>query len=410
MSVQAAFTVIDGLDAALAAGLARLVPEQRAALTTFSNALAGSPLGGTVATAVESLANGDPSAHHLVAIAAGRAALLGAVADALLAEAGTPLLPVEVGGNATPTNEQRPRLEGLRQWLVEIALAGFGQLDAATLTPVLPTISNIQQTPGLGRLAALTSGFVAELLAHAPTSALAELPRRRWADLWMRSLLGTVALPEQPTVATVSGTFSVLGADIRQHDNLVSVVVHGVLDAGVRRFAHVTVNTWKVDAIAGAEAWTLIKPKAPELVAALATPAVLTITGSLASTGALTIEAVTASAPYDPFTLDLSGVALAPPAPRDRHPIQLAIPTKDASAAIDLTRSGPLLDLSADIADAASTLGLLRWDDGWRFQPMVIKTKKGKVIGAGASLALADKSKSDARAVLAERASKLLRA
>jgi hypothetical protein len=409
--VATALALADGLDGALSAGLARLVPQQRAALTSFANAFAGSPLGGAANQAVSALAGGDPSAHHLVVLAAARAGLFGAVADALLAERGITLAPVEVEAAPSPTAEQKPRLDGLRPWLVEVALAGFSQLDAATLAPILPTVSAIQQTPGLERLAGVVTGFMNELLDHAPTSALPEVPARRWADLWTRCLLATVALPERVSSNAVSGRLAVLGADVRQHEQLVSCVVHGVFDSGdgVRRFVRTTLSSWKVDAIAGADVWNLLRPKAPVLVAALGSPAILGVSGTLSATGELTIAEVTDSQPFDPFALDLGGVLYAPPAPRDRHPIQIAVPARDVDVPLDLSRSGPLLDLRADVSDAASVLGLLRWDDGWRLQPMLIRTKKGKIVGPAATLAAAEKVKADARAVLAERSSKLLR-
>lgn len=410
MSVATALSLVDGLDAALGAGLARLVPEQRAALTAFANALNGSPLGGTVANAVQSLTDGDPAAHHLVALAAGRAAVLGAVHDSLVAEAGIPLAASEPATTTAPTNEQKPRLDGLGQWLVEVALAGFGQLDAATVAPIFPTIASLQTTPGLHRVAALATGFAKELLDHTPTSALPELPLRRWGDLWSRSLLATVTLPEVAPSTAISGRLAVLGADVRHHDHLVSVVVHGVLEAeGARRFTRTTLSSWKVDAIAGADLWNLLKPRAPVLLAALANPSVLTVSGRLAG-GDLTIDTVTDTTLFDPFTLDLSGVTYAPSTPRDRHPVQLTIPTRDAGDPVDTSRSNPLLDLREALPDAGSVIGLRRWDDGWRVQPLLVKTKKGKVFGAATSLAAADKVKADARAVLAERASKLLRA
>ena len=355
---------------------------------------------------------GDPATHHLVALAAGRAALFGAVTDALLAERGVGSTTVDVGPATSPSAGQRPKLEGLRQWLVEIALAGFAQLDVATLAPILPTIAAIEQTDGLGRLAATVTGFAHELLDHAPTSALAELPRRRWADLWARCLLGTVVLPETPGTRTVDGRLFVLGADVRHHERLVSVVVHGVFEGGgARSFVRTTLSSWKVNAISGPDVWNLLRSRAPELFAALAAPAVLTLSGAcLSSTGELSLGKVQSTSTFDPFALDFSGVILPSPAPRDRHPILIAIPAKDPGLPLDLSRSGPLLDLADEVADAASVIGLARWDESWRFQPLLVKTKKGKLVGASVTLALADKVKADARTVLAERASKLLRA
>lgn len=409
-ALQATFAVVDGLDAAFGGGLARLIPEQRAGLVAFAEALAGSPLGGPVAEAVAAIDGGSPLTHHLVALAAGRAALLGAAHDALLASCpgGVTVGAAEVSPAASPSAAQRARMEALQQWLTEVALAGFGQLDPGTLTPALGTVAGLQDTPGLGRLAALATGLLDEWLDHAPTSALPSLPLRRWGDLWSRALLGASALPEEAPAAPVSGRLHVLGAEPRHHDHLVSVVIHGVLEAdGARRFTRTTLSAWKVDAIAGVDLWNLLKAGAPALLAAVASPATLEVQGSLSATGALQITQVGSSKPLDPFALDLSGVIYAAPAPRDRHPIQIAVPARDPGVELSDRRASPLLE--PETRDVGGVIGLVRWDGAWSLQPLLVRTRKGKLLGAAETLAAADKVKSDARAVLSERASKLLR-
>lgn len=406
--IPAALAIVDGVDAALSAGLARLLPAQKAALGELTGALAHSPLGAAVAAAVRALEAGDPSAHHLVALAAGRSALLGAVHDALLAEAGVPLSPAAVQAAPAIPAEQRARLDGVQAWLAEVALAGFSQLDVGMLAPVLPAVTMIQGMPGLSRLAAGLTGFVHELLDHAPTSALPTVPARRWADLWSRALLSTVTLPEDPLSTPTSGNLQVLGADVRHHDHLVSVLIHGVLEAGgQRRFVRCPFHGWKVDAIAGAAAWNVVRHQSPELFKALATPAALSVSGRLLGTGALMVEKVTSSSSFDPFALDLAGVAYCPGAPRDRHPLQIAIPARDAGD-VDLSWSSPMLDFSAHLKGAKSIVGLRRWDDGWRFSPLCLRNAKGVVIGAAEPLAAAEKA-GDANAILQDKAKKLLR-
>ncbi|HND33521.1 MAG TPA: hypothetical protein PLA94_26160, partial [Myxococcota bacterium] len=63
--IPAALAIVDGVDAALSAGLARLLPAQKAALGELAGSLAHSPLGGAVAAAARALEAGDPSPHHL---------------------------------------------------------------------------------------------------------------------------------------------------------------------------------------------------------------------------------------------------------------------------------------------------------------------------------------------------------
>jgi hypothetical protein len=200
----------------------------------------------------------------------------------------------------------------------------------------------------------------------------------------------------------------VLGADLRHHDHLVSVQIHGVLETGGERlFVRCPFHGWKVDALSGPAAWNVVRHQSPELFKALTTPTALELSGRLLGTGALMVEKVASSSPFDPFSLDLSGVSYCPGAPRDRHPLQIAVPARDAGA-VDLTWSSAMLDFSAGLKGAKSVIGLRRWDDGWRFSPLCLKNAKGAVIGAADALAAAEKA-GDANSILQDKAKKLLR-
>ncbi|MBX2798031.1 MAG: hypothetical protein KTR31_10190 [Myxococcales bacterium] len=426
-ALNAAAELSAGLDSVLGAGFARLAPKQVQALEECAAACAGTPLGPTVAEAVTALAGGELLAHHLAALAAARAALEGARADALLAEVadsrGLVLEPTEVQPPVEAEPETLIRMESARQWLVEVALAGLCQLDNATIVPVVGTLEGIQAMPELAGLSALLTGFASELLDHAPTSGVADPPLRRWADLWGRCLLATYRLPERPTTRTVSGSLIVLGADIRHHDHLLSAVVHGLLDDdGTKRLVRTTLSAWKVDAIAGAEIWTLLHPLAPELVDAVGQGMTLSVRDmTLTSAGDLLWDGTVAgSEPADPFAADLSGAVVAAPAPRNRHPVQLAIPVVFATAgiadmtvdglAIDMARVSPYSGYAADeVAQSEGLVGLLRFDEAWTVQPLAGRKGK-KVFGPAVGIAKAAKVKKPALGILRERASKLLRA
>ncbi|MCB9676229.1 MAG: hypothetical protein H6737_13995 [Alphaproteobacteria bacterium] len=416
-----------GLDAVLGAGFARLTPDQSARLGDLAAAFTGTPLGPTVSEAVAALGRGELLAHHLAALAAARASLEGARADAVLAvlaaRQGLTLEEPEVSAAPTPGPEVAVRMESARQWLVELALAGLCQLDNATIVPVMATLEGIQAHGAMGGLAAVLTGFANELLDHAPTSAIADPPLRRWADLWSRCLLGTYALPEVPTSRAVSGTLTVLGADIRHHDHVVSLVVHGLLEeGGAKRLVRTTLTAWKVDAVAGEEIWNLVRPIAPELVEALATPKALAVSGmTLWSTGDLVWDgSVSVGAAVDPFAVDLSGALLVAPAPRDRHPLQVAVPVVYSGIAVtdrvldglavDLTRVSHYSDYDPPEIDSSDAMvALLRYDEGFSLQPLAGRKGK-KVFGPAEGIAAAAKVKAPALDVLRERASKLLRA
>ena len=349
----------------------------------------------------------------------------GARADALYHAAATAsglvLQAAEVVRAPEASAEARVRMEGAQQWLAELALAGLTQLDNASIVPIVATLEGLQALPELHSLSAVLTGLAHELLDHAPTSALSDPPLRRWADLWTRAMLLTLALPDRSATSTVSGSLIPLGADIRHHDHLLSVVVHGLLDAGDKRVVRVTLSAWKVDAVAGAEIWSLIDKLAPALVAALAEPATLEVSGATLAGGDLRWDGtVTKGGAVDPFATDLAVAILTPPPPTDRHPLQIAIPQVFSGCTVedrvldglpvDLARVSPHSDYDPPEVDKSTDMvALLRFDDGWSLQPLAGRAGK-KTFGPAEGIVKAAKIKKPALSILQERASKLLRA
>lgn len=425
--VEAARAAAARLDAALALGVTRLDEAARAELEGFAAALSGSPLAEPVQAAVRGVLAQELHPHHFVALAAGRSALEGAVADALFAQAAAACgLEVEACAAAEPAalpaGVEAP-LASAQQWLVEIALTGFAQLEAAAVEPVLGTLHVLEGRPELGSVARLITGFVTELATSVPTSALGALPVRRWADLWCAAILGTHAPPEVPAGEGVQADFTPIGASLRHHENAVSLIVPGAL-AG--RWVHTTVNLWRVDAISGEEIWRELEALAPHLVEALVTPRALRVDTTLRGPHLAWPEAVEVVGPASPFELE-PPTRIAPLPARQRHSVQIGIPVvlpecKVSGEAVawdggelPLDRAGTSPHVGLDdaaLARADGLTALLRYDAGFRLQPLAARGTKGKKVfleGPPSAIVAARKSKTGIRAVLAERASKLLR-
>lgn len=427
-AVVAAEQLLARIDDCLAAGFARLGSQQRELLATLAPVLAGTPLGEPVAQAVSALAGGHVTEDALLALAAAREALQGARHDALVDAANTALgspwrIDVEPRAEPADTPGELVRLlEGARHWLVEIAAAGLRQLTSSAIVPFAAVLDGLQQRAELGRLAGLLTGFAGELLDNAPTASLAEVPVRRWSDLWSRSLLAARRLPPRPLYEPFSGELHVLGADLRLHDHLASVQAYAL--AG-DRLVRATVTSWKVDAVAGDEVWALLLAQAPELIGAIADRKTLAVKEmELASTGDLRwTGSAKPGKSFDPIELATAalerGLTIPSVLPYDRHPVQLALPVVfDARAPalpIATQRISALSGLTA-LASADRAFGLLRFDAGaWQLQPLIARAQvKGKpsYLGPQDSINAAKKIKKNASTlgVLQERASKLLRA
>jgi len=183
---------------------------------------------------------------------------------------------------------------------MELALAGFMQLDAAVLAPFTATLEQLHEEPKTVRLGMFLTGVLRELMDALPVGELEVVPRRRWVDLWTRGMVAATGLPQPLKTEQASGDFYPLGCDLRHHPNAVSAVIYGVYSPskGKNRLARMTLNSYKVDVVAGADLWTAIDEVYSPAITALASQKVLQIkdmelraTGDLIFNGKATVGA-----------------------------------------------------------------------------------------------------------------------
>ncbi|MFI6867734.1 hypothetical protein [Nocardia sp. NPDC050406] len=440
--VPAALEAIAGFDAALVDGFARVSECQSAALSALAGAVAGSPLSQPVAQAVTSSTTGALGSEQLSALAAARAALVGAVHDALLEHLDKALGRNRSEWNAAPVpTTPSPLAAGARAWLGELAITGWRGVDHDLVAAADHTIEALLAEPATRRLAFLLDGFTAELSASAPIATAERLPVRRWADLWTRALLlswrGTDSVTDQ-----VTGRLLPLAVDTHEHGTAVQAQIYGVLetaDAPPRR-VRVSVAAAKVETIVGPAIWQLLGAH-NQLLTALAQHRVLELTDMpLSASGDLIWhdDHAKAGEPADPFvtaTVLLPRAQAPAAAPLDRDPVHIAEPVllegyriDDGALELDghrlrveldaLPASGPLTAVA--VRASSAMIGLLRWDaNGWSVRPLAIQRKVKSTLTAlhGGDWALGPtdpkiakaQAKSDAVAVLRERAGRLLR-
>ncbi|MCP2338496.1 hypothetical protein [Actinomadura rupiterrae] len=443
--VDDASALVDGFDDALTHGLGRLGEPQAAALEALAAALSAAPLGPAIAEAAAKAGSGSPSEDGLGLLAAGRAALLGAVHDALLGRFDT-----AAGRVRAAWDEPAPEppggtnlLAGARSWLHEVAVTGWRGVGHDLVSAVDPTVEALLADPGSRRIAALMDGLAAELRASSPVATMARVPARRWGDLWSRPMLltwqdGASGGRAEP----VSGRLLPLGVDVHEHPTAVQIQVHGVLESGEgKRLVRASVSAGKVDTIVGPAIWRLLDDF-PVLLAALAGQRAVEIDGMPLLPGGDLLwseDAADLGESADPFAtarLQLDEATAPPVPPLERHPVRIAEPVLLEGYRVDggdlvlddhrlrietgnLPGSGPL---TPELVRASSTcVGLVRWDAaGWSLRPLAVQAvvKKKPVTAHGGEWALgptdpkivkAQAKSGDAVAVLRERAGRLLR-
>ncbi|MEU6747894.1 hypothetical protein ABZ914_16910 [Spirillospora sp. NPDC046719] len=406
--VDEALDVIAGFDGALVHGFGRLGEDGTAALTALAGALGGSPLGGPVAEAAEKVAAGSVVDAHLAALAGGRTALLGAVHDALLAHLDTALGRSRASwAPGDPAPDTAPNLlAGCRSWLAELAIAGWRGVDHDLVSASDQAIEALLAEPALRRQAVLLDGLAAELRACSPVATMAEIPARRWADLWARGVLLAQPGGTAPARETVAGRLLLLGVDVHEHGTAVQAQAHWLLEPdgdGPARLVRTSAAAAKVDTIVGPAVWRVLADR-PVLLRALAEQRAVQVEGVTLAGGDLLWEEDKARLGFvaDPFAtarLHLSGAQAAAVPPLERHPARIGEPvllegyTVDGTSLrldrhtleIDMDRlpaSGPLTPEL--VAASSACIGLVRWDAGrWTLQPLAVQaTVKRKRVDA----------------------------
>lgn len=429
---------IDALDAALTTGLSRLPEQSRADLDNLAGVFVHSPLAMLVADAVGRVQRAEFSVSACLGLAAARTALMGAAYDALRAQLHGDAPLVEDDTAALPVGDDAALLAGVQQWLAELAVTGLEQLTEAQLLPFAPVLAQMQTRPPLTGLAALLAGFVDERVAAHQQKLRDDLPARRWADLWSAAMLGAQSLAAAPAFTRVSGTLHPCGVDVRAHRSLAQATLWGLLETseGLRVVRWPSVS-WKVSVLSPDEIWRALGPAVRPVLAALAEGKSLRLADAeLSAAGDLGVTTeVEPSAGVDLFSLPSNWSPMPSLTALARHPIHLVeLVRLDACNVADgfvevvasgggsgvklplalerMRGIGPELD-EKHLAATTDMIGLLRWDAGWRIQPLAVrgggKLKNGLRVGQGIAGRLA-KLKTETLPQLQERASRLLRA
>jgi hypothetical protein len=416
--VSDSLDLIGRLDACLLRGFARLGDEHRASLDALADVFAASPLEPALAEAVSAVGRTEFLPRAFLSLASARVALLGAVHDALVVQARAAFGRSTVSRTEPPprpTGASSAALASVQQWLTELAIAGFRQLEETAVAPFSATLEALHADDGLTGLAVLLAGFHAELMRSIPASQAAEIHAFRWGDLWSAAMIRTQQLPGPVGFRSVSGAFVPFGLDVQSHENFVLASLYGVLEHEQSATARIPLGAYKVGVIAGAEIWDLLGDCAEPILAAMAEHRVLQLShAELREDGDLVLRSPPGlGAASDPFESVARATSMPDPPAIARHPVHIAEivrlggrhglpPAEERSWA-----GSPLL---SSIADDAEQIALLRFDrGGWRYQPLAVRRRGGFVMAGEELSAARRKLKHRTVDILKERAGRLLR-
>jgi hypothetical protein len=401
VGVKAAEECLTAVDRCFLLGFSRLGSDEHQALESLGRIASSTPLAKPVGEAIAALKQNEFLEKHFTALGVARAAIQGAMHDELRSQVRTALGRAEANEPEWPAPTKPPAnvrswMESTRHWLMEVAIAGFQQVEHPTLAPFLATLEQIQSEPKLTRLGSLLTGFRNELLNSLPISSLPAVPIRRWVDLWTRGVVGALQLPTTLGGTKVKGKLYPLGVDLRHHGFFASADVYSLLESDSLRIVKTTLSSYKVDVLAGSEVWRCFGATALPLLQAITETLTLDVKeASLLPTGDLILDGkTTVGKPFN--RLDLAKKYLAPSAepcegihvgPVDRHPVQiaeLAYFTDSSPLPLAIERLSPAGEIRAEmLKEAGSVLGLVRFDSSsWSVQPLLIAIGK-KVVFIG---------------------------
>ncbi|MBI5927998.1 MAG: hypothetical protein HY862_01710 [Chloroflexi bacterium] len=430
--VRAIRTTIADLDACFLYGF---VGGRYEILDALPSLFESTPLHRRIQDSVQMLTQNTFVEAHFVTLAAARSALQGTLYDLLRHHALAALGRVSSAVNAPSITPIRtdPLLDSTREWLMELAIAGFARLESEAVTSFYSTLAQLRTNPATVSHAAMLTGFLHELLNALPVKSADEVPLLRWVDLWSRAMLDAVGLADSPTTIPVSGSLYPLGAELHQHSRFASLIVYAILkQADTIQWVRQTWSSFKATAIQGNEIWLLF-PQAQPLLEHLIQGKSMTLCDMpMLPNGDLLwdTQAVESGKKFKPLDIALEycgvGQALSatPLPPLERHPVQLAEPIaltdytiqgnqlhlkEGAILALDVRRSGLTQE---ELIGTTAILGLLQYDEGqWSIQALLTNNAAGKFEYAGrAGMELLKKPpKTSTVSILQERASRLLR-
>lgn len=407
---EEAWRGVSAINRALSCGLSRLPQELRDELSALSESLAATPLGPAITEGFQRLLASEFTTPGFLALAAARTAVTGAMHDALYEQAAAAFdLKTETApqpGILSPGSDAA-LLDGVQQWLGELAVTGAENLDEFQLAPFETILSQLQARERWSGLASLLTGFLDEMMQAAQLDSRDAAPAHRWADLWSAAMLGAQTASAEPLFTPAAGTLHLCGVEVCEHRAFVTVVFWGLLaqdETGPLRVVCAPFSSWKVSVASREDIWKLFEPGAKPFLSALSSGQALSIQGELSASGELRATGEPELiAGVNPFELKQPWIAFPAVHAAVRNPVHLvqmvrfdecSVANGEMGAAatgvtvpIDL-RVFTRTDLDSKTLEAATdVIALLRWDAGkWKALPICLQGKgklKNGVRGPG---------------------------
>ncbi len=410
-------------------GFSKLIQKEKEKLSQLADAFKNSPLREIVPQGLEKLQKNDFNKDNFTALVLAITSVYGAVHDALYDQANEVLgekitfhIPEDSVSFDEYDVETRTLLDNIQNWLIDLAIRGFSDLNKESITSFETVLQTIEDNVDLKRLGVILRGLTNEiLLVLSDTRNEEHSIQLRWMDLWCKAYLLTLKKQAPVKGTKVTGNLKLVGLQTHVHTNFLTVVFNGILEVNKENiYVEIEKSKFIIDLIPIEEFWHQIKTENAVLFDGLLTSKIISVKNGNLLHGNLISEEFKATTKTFVLSEEFEKIVgksllITKTKPIDRHPIHFKVPFVIDEKEIkgnEAKVGKKIIPIRYDHqpikqkSESNKSLMELRFDNGWYFKPITSMGETNQFLG---QLTVKPTTTASIYALLKERSSKILR-
>ena len=379
-------------------GFSKLIQKEKATLNQLAEGFTNSPLRDIIPQGIEKLLKADFHKDNFTALVLAITSIHGAIHDALydtavkmLGEERKFFAQEESTAFEEHNDETRMLLDNIQNWLIDIAIRGFSDLNIETIQSFETVLQTVEDQSELKRLGVILRGLSNEfILVLSQTKEEGYPIQTRWMELWCKAYLLTLKKHVPAKGIKVKGNLRLIAVQTHLHRNFLTIVFNGILEHKKEKiYVEIEKSKYIIDLIPIEEFWNQFKKENDKLFSGLLSSKVIAVKeGILHQNGYLVLNDhelttevfklldVVQKALKD-GSLSISKIQAI-----DRHPIHFKLPCiikkeyikqqtvklDDKEIPIRFELQPTKRSMSASLKE--NMLMELRFDNGWFFKPL----------------------------------------
>ncbi len=415
-------------------GFSKIIQKEKDVLDQLAKGFVNSPLRDIVPQGIEKLQKSDFRKDNFTALVLATTSIYGSIHDALYEKAGEFLkkdITFFTHKNDTTfeehSNEVKTLLDNIQNWLIDIAIRGFSDLDMESIQSFEPVLQTVENHKELQRLGVILRGLSNEIiLVRSDTKDKDYSIQVRWMDLWCKAYILTLKKTIPAKGTKIKGNLKLITIQTHIHRNFLTIIFNGILEHKKENiYVEIEKSKFIIDLIPIEEFWFQFKKENQKLFDGLLKSKVITINdGVLQQNGNLVLTDFKLSTEtFDLLdivekSVNKKSLLISKIQAIDRHPIHFKLPclmkiedSKNQSVKIDDKEIPIRFELQPTKKVLKTLLNTkmlmeLRFDNGWFFKPLTSIGTANVFLGRISEKITAE---TPVYSILKERSSKILR-